>query len=80
MNKLSNKFKLMIAICAFSLPTISFAQFGPGFGDESPCSGENNIDDVGCPFDGGVSLLVAAGVAYGIKKANNKKNNKIWFN
>jgi len=73
MNTLSKKFKLLIAVCAICLPTISFSQFGPGFGDESPCSGDNNIDDVGCPFDGGVSLLVAAAIGYGLKKANNRK-------
>ena len=27
----------------------------------------------GVPFDGGASLLIAAGVAYGVKKAYNKR-------
>lgn len=27
----------------------------------------------GAPFDGGASLLIAAGVAYGVKKAYNKR-------
>jgi hypothetical protein len=30
----------------------------------------------GAPFDGGASLLVAAGVAYGVKKAYNKRTAK----
>ncbi len=40
----------------FVLPAITHAQ--PGFGDDT--------DDV--PIDGGLSLLVAAGVGYGAKK------------
>lgn len=38
------------------VPCITHAQ--PGFGDD--------VDDV--PIDGGLSLLVAAGVGYGVKK------------
>lgn len=40
----------------FILPTLLHAQ--PGFGDD--------VEDV--PVDGGLSLLVAAGVGYGAKK------------
>ena len=29
--------------------------------------------DVKVPFDGGLSLLIAAGVGYGLKKANDKR-------
>ena len=32
--------------------------------------------DAGAPIDGGISLLVAAGVAYGAKKANARKKAK----
>jgi hypothetical protein len=71
MNRLSKTFKIIIAICAISLPSFVVAQ---GFGDDSPCSGENNVDDVPCPFDGGVTLLVMAGVGYGLKKARDTKN------
>jgi hypothetical protein len=48
-------------IALFLLPTILHAQ--PGFGDD--------VDDV--PIDGGLSLLVAAGVGYGVKKMRKKK-------
>jgi hypothetical protein len=34
-----------------------------------------NPDDV--PIDGGASILIAAGVAYGLKKAYDKRNNLI---
>ncbi len=36
------------------------------------CEGYNP-DDV--PIDGGASILIAAGVAYGLKKAYDKRNN-----
>jgi hypothetical protein len=45
------------------MPSLLHAQ--PGFGDD--------VDDV--PVDGGLSLLVAAGVGYGVKKLK-KRNSK----
>ena len=33
--------------------------------------------DPTCPIDGGLSLLLAAGVGYSIKKARNSRKNKI---
>lgn len=48
---------MLLIIC---LPLLSIAQ---GFGDET--------DDV--PIDGGLSLLVAAGVGYGAKKLKSRK-------
>jgi len=57
-----------IFLVVFSLiPGISMAQIGdPG-------------EDPDAPIDGGVSLLVAAGIGYGIKKAKDsrKKNQAI---
>lgn len=44
----------------FLLPFLTHAQ--PGFDD--------NVSDV--PIDGGLSLLVAAGVGYGVKKMKKK--------
>jgi len=52
-------FALLFAF--FLLPAITHAQ--PGFGDD--------VDDV--PLDGGLSLLVAAGVGYGVKKLKKRK-------
>lgn len=46
-----------------TIPGILLAQ--PG-GDD-----DDDVQDV--PFDGGVSLLVAAGIGYGLKKAHEKK-------
>ena len=50
------------------LPFISHAQPGP-IGNIDPAG------DVDAPFDGGIVLLIAAGISYGIIKANlsNKK-------
>jgi hypothetical protein len=51
----------ILLVVLFMLPTLVHAQ--PGFGDD--------VDDV--PVDGGLSLLVAAGVGYGAKKLRGKK-------
>ncbi len=48
-------------ILAFVLPTLCIAQGDPG-------------GDPGVPFDGGASILIASGVAYGVKKYKERKN------
>lgn len=50
-------------VCLFLVPCLIHAQF-PGFTDDV-------VDDV--PIDGGLSLLVAAGVGYGAKKIKEKR-------
>lgn len=56
--------KCILAVFIFSFaPMLIFAQ--GGFDD--------NVNDNPVPFDGGVSLLVAAGVGYGLKKAHERK-------
>ena len=58
------KLSTIIAICfiaALILPSLVHAQ--PVFDDD--------VNDV--PIDGGLSLLVAAGVGYGAKKLKNRK-------
>ena len=50
-----------LLVIFFMLPAITHAQ--PGFGDD--------VDDV--PIDGGLSLLIAAGVGYGVKKIKQRK-------
>lgn len=51
-----NKFLAILFFALAMAPCMVHAQ--PGFGDD--------VDDV--PVDGGISLLVAAGVGYGAKK------------
>jgi hypothetical protein len=54
--KTSFKIAAIVIVVCFFLPSLLHAQ--PGFGDD--------VDDV--PLDGGLSLLVAAGLGYGISK------------
>lgn len=55
----------LIIIIAFScLPSLSQAQRGPG-GDPDA--------QTGIPFDGGLTLVLAAGAGYAIKKARDKR-------
>lgn len=53
---------LLFIVCLALCPSLMFAQGDPG---PDP--------DVKVPFDGGLSLLIAAGVGYGLKKAYDKK-------
>jgi hypothetical protein len=61
------KQKLLIQIASVLLviliPAVLFAQPGPG-------------DDPDVPIDGGLSLLLAAGVAYGAKKGYDVRKKK----
>jgi hypothetical protein len=57
-----NLIYLILPFIFFLLPALLHAQ--PGFTDDT--------NDV--PIDGGLSLLVAAGVGYGAKKMSNKRN------
>jgi len=54
-----------------SLPLTGHAQLGDDFVDP----------DAPIPIDGGISILLAAGIGYGIKKANEhrKKNKSVPF-
>jgi hypothetical protein len=54
---------VLVLLFTMAIPFVVLAD-GPGFGDD--------VDDV--PVDGGISLLVAAGVGYGIKKVRKKNN------
>ncbi len=54
------KLKLLLVIGTVTIPTILMAQDPP-----------DDVTDV--PFDGGVSLLVAAGIGYGLKKVYDEK-------
>jgi hypothetical protein len=46
---------VLLLFCCMALPMIALAQSGP-------------IDPNDVPIDGGLSLLLAAGAAYGVKK------------
>ena len=61
-NKQMIRLAMGLLVIAFSLlPYIMMAQNGPG----DPCGGPGLPE---CPIDGGISLLLAAGVGYGVKR------------
>ncbi|MEO7263454.1 MAG: hypothetical protein ABIW38_01015 [Ferruginibacter sp.] len=63
-----NKFLPYFIIYVLALsPLITSAQ------PPDPC---DDVDLPPCPIDGGLSLLIAAGIGIGAKKAYNKKRNK----
>ena len=51
---------ILLTVILNCIPSMAFAQVDPG-------------EDPDAPIDGGLSLLVAAGVGYGIKKARDAK-------
>jgi hypothetical protein len=57
--------QVLIVFCFLCLPYILLAQGPGGFDDD--------VIDNPVPFDGGVSLLVAAGIGYGIKKVRDQR-------
>ena len=61
-------FYIFVMLMLFFSPVIGFAQTAPfpDSGGGPPCDGP--FGPV-CPIDGGLSLLIAAGAAYGGKKA-----------
>lgn len=65
MKNVVNLIKVYVVVVVSLLPIFCYAQ-SPGFGD--------GVDDV--PIDGGLSLLVAAGVGYGVKKLKRKDEKK----
>jgi hypothetical protein len=66
MKRYKNAQFLVSSILIIFLLLPIFLQAQPGFGDD--------VEDV--PIDGGLSLLVAAGVGYGAKKIKDKKAKK----
>ncbi len=66
-------FKNLLAIALFMLPIMLLAQPGPPAGGGPPCGPPFGP---ACPIDGGISLLIAAGVALGGKKAYNLSRKK----
>jgi hypothetical protein len=71
--KLNSISRILVIAAMLALPMISDAQPGPPAGGAPPCGPP--FGPV-CPIDGGVSLLVAAGLAFGGKKAYNMGRKK----
>jgi hypothetical protein len=64
--KINTIVRLIVVTAVLTLPLMASAQPGPPAGGTPPCGPP--FGPV-CPIDGGVSLLVAAGLAFGGKKA-----------
>jgi hypothetical protein len=67
---------LLIVLCFAFAPVISHAQLrieGSSSRTQPPATTRTNDTLPGAPIDGGLSLLVAAGVGYASKKAYNKR-------
>jgi hypothetical protein len=61
---------LVAVACLLSITAVNAQELeGPG----GPGDGGDLGGETGVPFDGGVSLLVAAGIVYGAKKAYDAK-------
>ncbi len=71
--KLYTTIRLIVLALMLALPMCTDAQPGPPAGGTPPCGPP--FGPV-CPIDGGVSLLVAAGLALGGKKAYNMGRKK----
>ena len=71
--KQSLKKKLVLLFLVISIGATSQAQ-APGFGDDVDDNSGSGSSLPAIPLDGGLSLLVAAGVAYGTKRKLGIKN------
>ncbi len=74
MKNVIKRLKLVLVIGMITMPTILMAR--DPLGDSTIGGGDPNPypqNDAELPFDGGVSLLVAAGIGYGLKKVYDKR-------
>jgi hypothetical protein len=69
----NNIIKNLIVLAVLMIPMLMLAQPGPPAGGGPPCGPPFGP---ACPIDGGVSLLIAAGVALGGKKAYSMSQKK----
>ncbi|MFC5270526.1 PID-CTERM protein-sorting domain-containing protein [Adhaeribacter terreus] len=67
--KLFKKFTLITGICLFAGMVKVYAQGPPDDGGPTP----TEPPPAEIPIDGGASLLVAGGVAYGLKKLRDRR-------
>ncbi len=64
MKLMRKKWRVLMLAVFIAAPVFLYSQ-------EGPPNPPDDVEDV--PFDGGISLLIAAGVGYGLKKAYDKK-------
>lgn len=68
MNRIKYRFLLTAIVFMCAVPVVTFAQDGLDSGTDFPSP------DSDLPIDGGVSLLLVAGIGYGAKKLYDKRN------
>lgn len=66
-------FFLSMIIIFCTIPVISFSQLTDPFSSPVQSAPPPPPDPVDTPIDGGLSLLLAAGVGYGIKKVRDQR-------
>jgi hypothetical protein len=66
-----NKLPKLAFITGFTL--ISYCTFAQGPGTGGPTPGPPNSPPTDIPIDGGASLLIAGGVAFGLKKLRDRR-------
>ena len=66
--------KLVLLLLVISIGATSQAQTAPGFGDDVDDNSGSGAQLPAIPLDGGLSLLVVAGVAYGAKRKAQIRN------
>ena len=67
------KYALLSALCVLFSAATALAQpssDGPGSGGPTPSP---TVDPTAVPIDGGASLLLASGVAFGLKKLRDRR-------
>lgn len=67
-------FTLAIPICASAQDCVALP---PCTGDPSDIPGSNCCNNVTVPFDGGISLLLAAGLGIGVRSAYKKRKQSV---
>mgnify|MGYP000038170067 CR=1 FL=1 len=72
------KFSLLRLLIIFFmvLPRVSFAQLTEPFSETVQNAPPPPADPVDTPIDGGLSILIGTGVAYGIKKIRDERKRK----
>jgi hypothetical protein len=70
----SLKKKLVLLLLVISIGATSQAQTAPGFWDDVDDNSGGGAQLPAIPLDGGLSLLLAAGAAYGAKRKLRIKN------
>jgi len=65
--------RILIVFCLLLLKSYALIAQGPGF---PPTPGGGVPGQEGIPVDGGITILAAAGIGFGVKKLRDARKNK----